>query len=110
MVKAHKSITLKDAMNLTRYLQNALSKTKYPHKPTFPSKFKDDKKPWQKDSIGKDKKDGPSKEELKRKKLCFTFHQPWVPGHKCAKGKAHYFEFFFENDEEGEEEAQQLAS
>ena len=73
-VKTHKIATLKDAMNLTRDMQNPLPKTKYPPKPTFPSKFKDDKKPWQKYLIGMDKKDGPSKEELKRKKT--MFHMP----------------------------------
>ena len=109
-VKYHNPSTLKYAMNLTRDLQNVLSKTRSPPKPNFPSKLKYVKKPWKKDSFGKDKKHGPSKEDFNRNNLCFTCHQPWVLGHKCAKGKAHYFEFFFENDEEGEEEAQQLAS
>ena len=48
--------------------------------------------------------------ELKRKKLCFTCKQPWVPGNRCVKGKAHYIEVFYEYEEEGEEEEAQLAS
>ena len=39
-VKSHKLATLKDAMNLTRDLQNVLPRTKYPPKTNFPSKFK----------------------------------------------------------------------
>ena len=38
------------------------------------------------------------------KKLFFTCEQPCVPGHRCAKGKAHYIKVFFEDDEEEEEE------
>ena len=34
----------------------------------------------------------------------FTCQQPWVPRHRCAKGKAHYIEVFYEDDEEEEEE------
>ena len=56
------------------------------------------------DSFVKENKGEPSKEELKRKKLCFTCQQPWVLGHKCEKGKAHYNEVFSEDGVEGEEE------
>ena len=44
IVKSHKTTTLKDAMNLTRDLQNVFPRTKYPPKPNFPSKFKEGKK------------------------------------------------------------------
>lgn len=31
------------------------------------------------------------KNELRRKKLCFTCKEPWVPGHRCrGKGQLHY--------------------
>ena len=53
LVKSHKPIALKDAMNLTRYLQNVLPRTKYPPKPNFPYKFKEGKKPWKNDSYNK---------------------------------------------------------
>ena len=87
-----------------------LPKTKYPPKPNFPSRFKEGKEPSKKDSFSKENKGGPSKEELRRNKLCFTYQQPWVPGHKCAKGKANYIEVFSEDEEEGEEEEAQLAA
>ena len=31
--------------------------------------------------------------------MCFTWKQPWVLGHRCAKGKAHYIEGFSSDDE-----------
>ena len=52
------------------------------------------------DSFFKENKEEPSKEELKRRKLCFTCQQPCVPGHKCVKGKAHYIKVFSEDEEE----------
>ena len=91
-------------MNLARDLQNVLPRTKYPPKTNFPYKFKEGKKPWKNDSYMKENKGGPSKEELRIEKLCFTWQQPWVPGNRCAKGKAHYIEVFYEDDEEEEEE------
>ena len=39
---------------------------------------------------------------MTRRKLCFTCQEPWVPGHKFAKGKAHYIEVFLES--KGEEQ------
>ena len=42
---------------------------------------------------------------MRRKKLCFSYQELWVPGHKCVKGKAHYIEVFSESDAEGVEEA-----
>ena len=45
-------------------------------------------------------KEVPSIEELQRNKLCFTCQQPWVLGHRCAKGKAHYIEVFSKDDED----------
>ena len=79
LMKSHKLTTLKDDMNLTRDLQNVMPRTKYPPKPNFSSKFKEGKKPWKKESSTKENKGG-ARKELKRKKLCFTYKQPWVPG------------------------------
>ena len=53
ILKFHKPTTLKDAMNLTRDLQNVLPRTKYPPQRNFPSKLKEGKKPWKKDSFSK---------------------------------------------------------
>ena len=44
LFKSHKLATLKDAMNLTKDLQNVFPRTKYSPKPNFPSKFKEGKK------------------------------------------------------------------
>ena len=63
-----------------------------------------------KDSFEKENRGGTSQEELRRKKLCFTCQQPWILGHKCAKGKAHYIEFLFEDDEEGEDKEVKIES
>ena len=57
--KSHKPDILKDAMNLTRDLQNVFPRTKYPPKKNFPSKFKEGKKPWKKDSYTKENEGGP---------------------------------------------------
>ena len=46
------------------------------------------------------------RDELRRKKLCFSCQEPWAPSHKCVKGKSHYIEVFSESDEEGVEEAE----
>ena len=81
-----------------------MPRTKSIPKPNFSSMFKEGKKQWKKDSSTKENKGGTSKEELRINKLCFTCQQPWVPGHRCAKGKEHYIEFFSEYDEEEEEE------
>ena len=45
LLKSHNPTTLKDAMNLTRDLQNVFPRTKYPPKPNLPSKLKEGKKP-----------------------------------------------------------------
>ena len=68
LVKSHKPSTLKDAMNLTKDLQNVLPRTKYPPKTNLPSKFKEgkkhlqvdepDKKPWKIYSFENNKKEG----------------------------------------------------
>jgi len=36
--------------------------------------------------------------------LCFTYQEPWAPGHRCAAGKAHFIEVFSESSEEEDEE------
>ena len=44
---------------------------------------------------------------MRRKKLCFTCQEPWVPGHRCTrKAKAHYIEVYSDSDgEDYEQEA-----
>ena len=36
------------------------------------------------------------KDELRRTNLCLPCQDPWVPGHKCAKGKAYCIEVLLE--------------
>ena len=104
LVKSHKPTTLKDAMNLTRDLQNVLPRTRFPPKTNSKfekkpwKKYAPDKKPWQRDSYKNNKKEGLKRDELQRNKLCFTCFQPWISGHKCTKGKAQYIEVFSDND------------
>jgi hypothetical protein len=62
---------------------------------------------WVKDQRGMDKgkerMDEATRRELRRKQLCFTCKEPWEPGHKCmVKGKVHYIEVFFYDEEEDE--------
>ena len=70
LVKSHNPTTLKDAMSLTRDLQNVLPRTRFPPK----TNFKFEKKPWkidstdkntfQRDSNEKNKKEGLNRDEL----------------------------------------------
>ena len=105
LVKSHKHTNLNYAMSLTRDLQNVLPRTRFPPKPnsifeTKPwQKDAPNKKSWQRDTYEKNKKEGKNRDELRRKRLCFTCFQPWTPGHKCAKGKAQCIEVFSHNDE-----------
>jgi hypothetical protein len=40
-----------------------------------------------------------------RKNLCFSYRDPWVPGHRCMrKGEIHYIEVVVDNVESEEEE------
>ena len=92
-------------MSLTRDLQNVLPRTRNPPKPNL--KF--ERKPWKndapdkkfrkRDTSEKNNKEGHNRDELQRKKLCFTCFQPWTLGHKCAKGMAQYIEVLSNNDE-----------
>jgi len=82
-------------------------RTKYRPKPTIPHKFQNKKPPLRNfPSHGKKYYSYMDQDELRRKKLCFSCQEPWAPGHKCVKGKAHYIEVFSESDEEGIEEAE----
>ena len=64
-----------------------------------------DKKPFQQDVRKKTWIDEDTRKYLRRKKLCFTCQEPWVPGHRCAgKAKAHYIEVYSDNDEDDYEQ------
>ena len=55
-------------------------------------------------ALGKKDYSYEDRDELRRKKPCFSCQEPWVPGHNCVKGKAHFFEVFSESEEEMVEE------
>ena len=42
------------------------------------------------------------RDELRRRKLCFTCQVPWVLGHKCAKGREIFIEAFSKSEDEEE--------
>ena len=53
--------------------------------------------------------DNDTRQDLRRKKLCFTFQEPWIQGHRCSvKGKAYYIEDYsnIEKDEDYQDQEQ----
>lgn len=38
-----------------------------------------------------------------RRRLCFMCQEPWAPGHKCTKGKAHFIKVFSDSEPKEEE-------
>jgi hypothetical protein len=86
-VKAYKPHTLQDAILRTRDLADSVPKTKSFSKPFVPQKDRD-RKPFQREWKGKEKLDDETRRERMRKKLCFTWKNPWVPDHMCmGKGE-----------------------
>ena len=42
--------------------------------------------------------DNDTRQDLRRKNLCFTCQKPWVPSHRClGKGKAYYIEAYLDS-------------
>ena len=81
LVKSHNRTNLNDAMSLSIDLQNGIPRTRFLPKPNFRfeiNPWKTDaprKKFWQKDTSEKNNKEGRNRDELRRKKLCFTCFQ-----------------------------------
>jgi len=109
-VKAYKPTFLQDAVNIARDMQDAVPKIWFPPKHTFTLRTKDIKPP-QRNWADKPKLDEETMRELRKKKLCFSFHEPWAPGHRCTgkdiMGKAHYIEVYCDSDSEEDEEVEQ---
>ena len=83
-------------------MEDAAPKNRYPPKPFIPQKGKD-KKPFQKGGSGNNRLDEETRNELQRKKLCFSCKEPWQLGHQCmGKEKVHYIEVVSNSDEEDE--------
>jgi hypothetical protein len=63
-------------------MQDAVPKSRFPPKSTFPQKIQESK-PFEKEWVGKPRLDEETRREMRKKKLCFSFQEPWVLGHKC---------------------------
>ena len=102
LVKSTKPTTLHDAIERTRDLQDALPREKetFPSKATHSSKGKEGKAAPPKESSQKKLLDNDLWRELRKNKLFFTCQEPWVSGHRCAVGRAHYIEVFSDCEEE----------
>ena len=89
-----------------RDLQYALPKAKptFQHKPSFPSKGKEEKASPSKESSYKKTLDDEVQRDLRRRKFCFTCQESWAPRHRCATRKAHYIEVFSDDEEKEEYE------
>lgn len=103
LVKALKPKTLQEAIQLTLDLDTT------PPPSTFQQnkKSSEGSKPSQSSSSQlpsappPPKMDRESRNELRRKKLCFSCKEPWEPGHRClGKGKAHLTEVFSDGEDE----------
>ena len=101
-VKAHKKITLQDAINRTRDLQDSVPKNKPPQKFTNLLENKEKTIP-QKEWLNED-----TQRDLRRKNLCFNFKEPWAPNQRCmGKGRVHLIKLLSDSNEEDELEQKQ---
>ena len=76
----------------------------FQHKPSFPSKGKEEKAAPSKESSYKKPLDDEVQRDIRKRKLCFTCQESWAPGHRCDARKAHYIEVFSDVEEEEEDE------
>lgn len=109
LVKAHRPNSLDDAIGLAMDLE--VSAPYQPHKKEY--------RPWKAEKKGPNqqrntsfnqprstpsKADQESRNELRRKKLCFSSKEPWEPGHRClGKGKLYLIEVHSKDEDESEE-------
>ena len=94
-VKFYRPTTLENAIRWTKDLQDAVPKVRLPPKTNSPIED-EERKPVQKEWMDND-----TQQDLRRKKLCFTCQEPWVPGHRCSgKGKAYYIEAYSDSGED----------
>jgi hypothetical protein len=84
-VKDYKSASLQDAVSRTHDMQDAVPKIWFPPKPIFTPKT--ETRPPQRDWVGKPKLDEDTRRELRKKKLCFSCHEPWALGQMSWEGK-----------------------
>jgi hypothetical protein len=106
-VKAFKPTNLQDVIWRTRDLGQA-AKSKFNPRPPLNTGGRDQRTPMNQGGRnlrgfdrGRGRMDENTRRELRRKKLCYTCKEPWDPSHKCmGKGKAHYIEVTYDNDED----------
>jgi hypothetical protein len=95
---------IQDSILRTRDLADSVPKTKNFSKPFLPQRDQD-RKPFQREWKGKEKLDEETRQELMRKKLCFSCRDPWVLGHRCmGKGEIHYIEVATDSVDSEEEQ------
>ncbi len=104
LVRAFRPTSLKEAIDVTFRLDTPPTPYQANKKP-----FRDSRPPH-KANTSKDKGGPPSRppkmvqesrNELRRKKLCFSCKEPWEPGHRClGKGKVHLIEVTSEISDE----------
>ena len=101
-VKGFNPSTLTEAISKTRSMASSSASSSssrihsHPKPPTFPRDKPRPKKPLL---------DEASRQELRRKKLCFNYKGPWEPSHRClGKGKIHYIEVMSDEEDEQERE------
>jgi len=96
LVKAHKPSTLDDAIELALDLDTTPSF--HPQKKTFKGSSSN-QRGFNQPKYQPPRMDQETKNEMRRKKLCFSCKEPWEPGHRClGKGKVHLIEVI-SNDE-----------
>ena len=111
-MKSYRPSTLQDELNRARYLQDANPRTSFPSRLNVISQLKNQIPPPMKIPSGNFKRDNFSRDrdELRRIKLCLTYQEPWVPRHKCAKGKDHYIDIFSNSEAEEKEEGSDISA
>lgn len=101
LVKAHKLSTLHDAIGLALDLET--TPPVQPHK--FFSGSQSKQKNFKPQKNFSSKIDQESRNELRRKKLCFNCKEPWELAHRClGKGKVHLIEVIYEDEEQEEQD------
>jgi len=96
-VKDFKPSNLHETLCRTRDLMVSAARTKFAPRPPINQGGRDQRGV----DRGKVRMDEATRRDLRRKQLCFTYKEPWDPGHKCmGKGKGHYIEVISDDEEE----------
>ncbi len=101
-VKWFNLATLSEAIKKAQSMTSSLASSSrgYSHsKPSMFSMDKDNKPPLRKPLL-----DEATRQELRRKKICYNFKGPWELGHRClGKGKINYIEVVSDDEDEHED-------